>query len=118
MIIQIVLTIILVYLVAQVVSQPLFSSLVKLGTLVVVTAGVLFVFWPSITNSIAHFMGVGRGADLFLYLAISIGSVVFFGFYLRIRSLELRNVELVRQLAIQQFYIDRSSSEPNAKVQP
>ena|SRR5271166_1563410 len=115
MIIQIVLTVILVYLVAKVVSQPLFSSLAKVGTLVVVAAGILFVFWPSVTNSIAHVMGVGRGADLFSYQAISVGSVILFGFYLRVRSLELRNVELVRQLAIQQFYIERSNSGPVAK---
>lgn len=107
MIIQIALTTILIYLIAKVVSQPLFSTLSKLGIAVVIVAGVLFVFWPSVTNRIAHLVGVGRGADLFSYLAISLGSVVLFGFYLRIRSLELRNVELVRQLAIQQFDIER-----------
>ena len=111
MIIQIVLTTILIYLVAKVFSQPLFSSLVKLGTILVVFAGILFVFKPSATNSIAHLMGVGRGADLFSYLAISVGAVVLFSFYLRMRSLELRNIELVRQLAIQQFYFERDSSK-------
>lgn len=109
MIIQIVLTTILVYLIAKVVSQPLFSTLSKLGIALVFAAGVIFVIWPSTTSTIAHFVGVGRGADLFSYLAISVGSVVLFGFYLRIRSLELRNVELVRQLAIQQFDIVRGS---------
>lgn len=103
MIIQFVLAVILVYLVAQVLSQPLFSTLVKLGIAVVIALGLLFVFWPSSTNVIAHLMGVGRGADLFSYLAISVGSVLLFRFYLRIRALELRNVELVRQLALLQF---------------
>ncbi len=115
MIIQIVLTTILIYLVAKVVSQPLFSSLVKLGTLLVVVAGILFVFKPSTTNTLAHMVGVGRGADLFSYLAISVGTVVLFSFYLRVRSLELRNVELVRQLAIQQFYIERESTGTASK---
>jgi len=110
-IIQIVLTTILIYLVAKVISQPLFSSLVKLGTLLVVFAGILFVFKPSATTAIAHLVGVGRGADLFSYLAISVGAVVLFSFYLRMRSLELRNVELVRQLAIQQFYLERDHSK-------
>jgi hypothetical protein len=110
MIIQVVLTIISLYLIAQVVSQPVFSKLTKFGSLVVVAGGILFVFRPEVTNSIAHFLGVGRGADLFLYLSISAGSVVLFRFYLRIRSLELRNVEVIRQLALQQFYInDRNS---------
>jgi small membrane protein len=115
MIIQIVLATILVYLIAQVVSQPLFSKLAKLGIAVVIAAGLLFVFWPSVTNTIAHHVGVGRGADLFSYLAISVGAVVLFGFYLRIRSLELRNVELVRQLAILQFDIERSNLAPGGK---
>jgi len=107
MIIQFVLTIILVYLVAQVISQPLFSTLAKLGIAVVIAAGLLFVFWPAATNTLAHLVGVGRGADLFSYLTISVGSVLFFRLYLRIRALELRNVELVRQLALQQFEINR-----------
>jgi small membrane protein len=110
MIIQIVLSVILIYLIARVLSQPLFSTLAKLGVAVIIGAGILFVFWPSAANSIAHLVGVGRGADLFSYLAISVGAVVLFGFYLRIRSLELRNVELVRQLAIQQFDIQRTIS--------
>jgi hypothetical protein len=105
MIIQVVLIAIFVALILQIVAQPLFPALLKLGSPALVAAGILFVLFPSLTNRLAHVLGVGRGADLFLYLAISCGAVLLFNFYLRLRSLELRQVELVRQLALQQYEI-------------
>ncbi len=106
MIIQFVLAAILAILVLQILGQPLFSRLLKAGGLLLAVAGVLFVAFPEVTNSIAHRLGVGRGADLFLYLAITCGSVLACHLYLRIRSLEIRQVELVRQLALQQSQMD------------
>ena len=103
MIIQVVLIAIFVALILRIVAQPLFPGLLKLGSLALVAVGILFVLFPPLTNRLAHVLGVGRGADLFLYLAMSCGSLLLFNLYLRLRSLELRQVELVRQLALQQY---------------
>ena len=106
MIIQFVLAAILAILVLQILGQPLFSRLLRAGGVLLAVAGVLFVAFPEVTNKIARALGVGRGADLFLYLAITCGSVLACHLYLRIRSLEIRQVELVRQLALQQNEIE------------
>jgi hypothetical protein len=64
--------------------------------------GILFVLFPSITNQLAHFVGVGRGADLVTYLFI----IFFFLFgvllYSKIRKITENQTELVRKIAIQQ----------------
>jgi len=64
-----------------------------------VTASVLVLF-PDSTTRIAHALGVGRGADLLLYLALFAGIHAFLLLYLRTRTLERRVTELIRAVAI------------------
>ena len=55
---------------------------------------------PSITVAIAHFLGIGRGADLVFYCAILGMLFGFFAVYVRIKRLESEITRLVRALAI------------------
>jgi hypothetical protein len=59
-----------------------------------------FVVFPDTTSNIAHALGVGRGADLLLYLAVLAGIHSFLLLYLRTRRLERRMTEQIRALAI------------------
>jgi small membrane protein len=59
-----------------------------------------FVLFPNGTTRIAHALGVGRGADLLLYLALFAGIHAFLLLYLRTRRLERRVTELIRTMAI------------------
>src|SRR5689334_7163347 len=59
-----------------------------------------FVVFPDTTSNIAHALGVGRGADLLLYLAVLAGIHSFLLLYLRTRRLERRMTEQTRALAI------------------
>ena len=67
-----------------------------------VSAAVIFIFFPDATNRIAHRLGVGRGADLVFYLSIVIFWFVILKLYVRIRSLEKIVTEVVRKDAIKE----------------
>ena len=55
---------------------------------------------PDLLVRIAHFLGIGRGADLVLYLSILFTFVVFFIIYLRFRRVDEQLTKIVRHLAI------------------
>lgn len=59
------------------------------------------IFQPEVTNRFARFVGIGRGADLVLYLVTLsfLASLVYF--YHKFRTLNSNVTEIVRFLAIQ-----------------
>lgn len=69
--------------------------------------GIIFVFlaifavtFPETLNNIAHFFGVGRGADLLLYLLAFAFIFVVFNQYVASKQEQKRVVKLSRRLAI------------------
>lgn len=64
---------------------------------------------PDILVRLAHLLGIGRGADLALYLSIVFMLVAFFLVYLRFKRVDEQLTILVRQLAIR----DARKSETN-----
>jgi small membrane protein len=63
-------------------------------------AGVTFVLFPDWTSKISKLLGVGRGADLLMYLSIVSFSYVVLLFYSKIKKLENQLSELVRRQAM------------------
>ena|ERR1700761_6651587 len=59
-----------------------------------------FVLFPDATNVIAHQLGVGRGADLLLYINVLATLHVFLLLYAKIRKLEQKLALEIRALAI------------------
>jgi hypothetical protein len=59
-----------------------------------------FVMFPDTTTELAHSLGVGRGADLLLYVVIFAGVHSFLLLYMRTRRLERHLTELIRANAI------------------
>ena len=110
--IQAILIFLLLLFLAQLLMQPLASWLQRMIGFVVIAAGVVFVMWPDLTNTLAHLLGVGRGADLLTYLAVCTGSLVLYRFYLRLRLLEIRDVEMVRELAILRYSASAGAMVP------
>ncbi len=55
---------------------------------------------PTLLVIVARFLGIGRGADLVLYLSILAMFIGFFLTYLRYRRLNDQLTEIVRHLAI------------------
>ena len=71
--------------------------------------GAASITWPHATAIVAHRLGIGRGADLLLYVSVLAMVVAFFYVYTRFRRLDRQITLLVRRLAIQ-----NASAAPNA----
>jgi len=59
-----------------------------------------FIAEPSLTTTIARWLGIGRGADLVFYLAILGGVTAALYFYAKCRQLEILITMLVRNQAL------------------
>jgi hypothetical protein len=74
------------------------------GVTLVITAvaiiGIVFVWNQEITNTLANQVGIGRGADLILYLFISISFGVSTLLYMRIIELQEHVTILTREIAL------------------
>lgn len=55
---------------------------------------------PQVTVSIAHALGIGRGADLVFYCAVVVMMIGFWMVYIRLRHLRRQITLLVRHLAL------------------
>ncbi len=63
--------------------------------------GAVLIVWPRSTMLVARSLGIGRGADLLLYLSVLLMLVGFFYVYGRFRRLDRQITLLVRKLAIE-----------------
>jgi hypothetical protein len=68
--------------------------------LLLIAAAVVFILFPGITNQLAVWLGVGRGADLVFYISIIIFWFVILKLYARIRKLEQVVTTIVRKEAL------------------
>ncbi len=68
--------------------------------LAAIAAGVVAVLLPDTVTDVAQAVGVGRGADLVLYLLVVTFLFTTIGLYLRLSEMHDRYVELARQLAL------------------
>jgi len=59
------------------------------------------VMLPGILSWVANFMGIGRGVDLVIYLALFAIFYIVFKIYLRINKIEKNMTELIRKIAMQ-----------------
>lgn len=72
-----------------------------LGAVTILTATILSLMKPNLWQEFAIRLGVGRGADLVLYLLIPTFLVFVALTFARIRQVERKHAELVRQFAVQ-----------------
>ncbi|WP_344302264.1 DUF2304 domain-containing protein [Nocardioides bigeumensis] len=68
--------------------------------LLVMLAGGLSVIFPDALTEIANAVGIGRGADLLLYVTAVTFMLVSVSLFRRLSGLERRYVELARQVAL------------------
>lgn len=78
------------------------SPAVALGMAGVAALGLWFAWRPNDLNNLAHVVGVGRGADLALYLGLSLVLLALAGLYLQLRHLQSRFTQLAREMALVQ----------------
>ncbi len=91
---------IVVVLTAVQVARRRFGSRFAIAWIVLWAAAAITIADPDILVRAAHFLGIGRGADLVLYLSVIFSFAAFFITYLRFRRVEEQLTKLVRHLAI------------------
>jgi small membrane protein len=72
----------------------LFWSLVWIGTALIIT-------FPDSTSLLAHQLGIGRGADLIMYVALMLAFYLIFRIQLTLDRLEQEITEIVRSMALE-----------------
>lgn len=71
--------------------------------------GMIFVVWqPQLTDRVAGFLQVGRGADAVLYLSLLVIFYLFFRIFVALERVDQQLTTVVRELAI----IDKKSKRP------
>jgi hypothetical protein len=70
---------------------------------------------PSLTVTVARFLGIGRGADLVFYCAILGMLIALFLIYVRFKRLEREITTIVRHLAIRDAEEDETASSERAR---
>ena len=76
------------------------SRLLSNAISLVSVLGMFFVAFPERTTQLAHFVGVGRGADLILYCWLVISIIVSMHLNLQILQLHELITELAREMAL------------------
>ena len=87
---------VLVYAWAEYRRSPVVASL----SVAVSLAGLFFVWVPSESTRVAEFVGIGRGADLILYLWVCISLIVLLNLHLKLRTQQDRITRLARAIAL------------------
>lgn len=65
-----------------------------------VCVAIITILRPEVTTKVANLVGVGRGADLLLYLLIAVFLYVVMGFYLKFKDVERQLTLLSRRQAL------------------
>ena len=100
MIAQIVLSLLLAVVLLYAWAQYRRSPIVTILSCVVSLAGFYFVWLPSHATRVAEFVGIGRGADLILYVWACISLVVLLNLHLKLRSQQELLTQLARSIAL------------------
>lgn len=73
--------------------------------------GIAVVFWqPEVTNRLADYFGIGRGADLIVYVAIVVLAYICFRIFVRIDRMDRQITKLVKKIALD----EEDSSDTNS----
>jgi small membrane protein len=87
----------------------------RIGYIVFIILNLYAVLRPADTTRVAKLLGVGRGADLLLYLLVIAFAFFSVNTYLRFKDMERRLTDLTRAIAIRDA---RAPIEPPLDVMP
>jgi small membrane protein len=76
-------------------------ALDKIFICLMVVTGIFFVLYPEMANQLAHFLGIGRGADLIFYLAMLGFGYLVMVLYSKIKKLEEQLAAIVRKQSLE-----------------
>ena len=70
----------------------------------------LMIIWPGTTSFLASQLGIGRGVDLVIYIALILNLYLIFKLFLRQDKTDKNLTELVRQIALKNANLDKDQS--------
>jgi hypothetical protein len=112
--IQVVLVVLLLLISIVFLSRPRSSARNRIMIFILAGVGILMVLMPDLTTTLAHFLGVGRGADLITYFSL-IGIIfILLLFYSRPREMDAAITTLVRCIAIAQAHQGGGANKPDS----
>ena len=100
MIIQLILSIGLAGCLFYVASLGRSSLALRAALLAIVLSGFVFVWLPDLTNVVASWVGVGRGADLVMYIWIVLTLLLIVRLHLKLRGQSEALTTLARRIAL------------------
>jgi len=83
----------------------------KIGVILLTIVGIVVVISPDTSNRIAHKVGVGRGADLLLYLLTLAFIFMILNLYLKNKEEQRRIVTLARKVALLEARLNERKSD-------
>jgi len=72
----------------------------RIAFILFILFGIVSVIYPTIVDTLAKDIGIGRGADLLLYAMVVTFLFVTINFYIKFRKLELRQNKIISKMAI------------------
>lgn len=103
MIIKIFITLFVVFAISRVILRHREGSVKKMALLIwiVIWSGILFfVWWPKVSDYIAHSVGIGRGVDALVYISLVALFYGMFRIYVKLEFIEHEITGLVREIAL------------------
>jgi hypothetical protein len=82
---------------------------IRLVLFAIVLIGLIFVWIPDLTNAIARLVGVGRGADLIMYIWIVLNLLFILRLHIKMREQSEALTQLARQIALNNAEPTKSS---------
>jgi len=95
-ILLLVLSVMLLYSFTQFSKSRLVASFISVCCVI----GIIFVISPNLSTKVANFVGVGRGADLVIYIISIVSFAGIFNLHLKMRKTAEIYTELARKIAL------------------
>jgi hypothetical protein len=86
--------------------------------LLIWASSIVVFFYPDLSAFIAQKLGIGRGADLALYISVMLLLYTSFRIFLRLEKIERHVTILIRQMAIERAIRDNEESVIKDREKP
>jgi small membrane protein len=117
MFIQLALISIFLALFLKILRQRSLGKIFRIVCAALVLVACCIVAFPSVANRVAAVAGVGRGADLIMYLCMAVGAYLMIVLYIRLKRNELSAARLVQRLAIETHRLEELELRIHGKPQ-
>ena len=114
MLIQVILLAVFLLLLLRILQQRTLGRLVRFLSLTAILLAAYVVIFPDVSNRVAKIAGVGRGADLIIYICMAVGAYLLTALYIRSKLMQLQIARLVQRLAIEKRHIEDLTSNLHA----